>query len=188
MTAPAPARTLLQARICSSISSSCRPVVSSSCSSAASSADSRTSAAISFWKVSHSRSSGFLYSTPRAFASFSWSSKKPAGSPASSSSSSSLPFSSASASFLSKKSLGTSVSFVLGSGCMTSSGALDVHSLPVALELAAIEGSTFFAAGFELFFNIDFCGALFRLRKALVLAESKKFSGTPAFLDASFFS
>ena len=38
-------------------------------------------------------------------------------------------------------------------------------------------------AGLPFFFNIDFCGALLRLRKALVLAESKKFSGTPAFLN-----
>ena len=38
-------------------------------------------------------------------------------------------------------------------------------------------------AGLPFFFNIDFCGALFRFKKAFVLAESKKFSGTPAFLN-----
>ena len=82
--------------------------------------------------------------------------------------------------------------FSLGGGCgpavLWRTGALDVHSVPLALLLAAGVLEELSEAGVLLeFFKMDFWGALPRLRNALVLAESKKFSGTPAFCATVFF-
>ena len=126
-----------------------------------------------------------LYSIPLAFASWIGSSKNPSGKLTSSVG----PITGGSVPFLeSKKSEGTpspssSRCFIeppagVLKECLFKTGSLEIHSLPSALLFAF--GAVVLAGVGRLFFKMDFWGALFRFRKALVFAASKKFSGTPA--------
>merc|ERR1719515_457231 len=76
-----------------------------------------------------------------------------------------------------------------GPAVLVRTGALEVHSVPLALLLAAgvLEDWSSVPGVLLEFLRMDFWGALPRLRKALVLAESKKLSGTPAFFATDFF-